>query len=89
MELQAVDGIVFVFHCHDFSVSRMGDDFQCVGQGRRDRGQGVVAGCADDGWDALEQWTLGVDGDVVGFAMNQFFSIGNGGTEGLANGLVA
>ena len=89
VELEAVDGVVSVFHRHDFAVLGGGGDFQSLRHGGGDGGEGVVAGGFDDLWHISKERALGVQGHVVGFAVHQFFRVGDGGAEGFADGLVA
>ena len=47
MELQAVDGILLMADGHDFTIFRMGQDFQFIRQGIRVESQGMIAADVD------------------------------------------
>ena len=89
VELESVDGIVSVFDRHDFAVFCAGGDFKAFGHRAFYGCQGVVAGGFDFFVHSFEEGAFGIEGNGEGFAMNQFFGIGDGGAEAFADGLMS
>ena len=49
----------------------------------------MVTGGLDDARHAGKEGTFRIEDDVIGFAVDELFRIGDGGTEGLTDGLMA
>jgi len=88
MELQAVDGILLMADGHDFTIFRMGQDFQFIRQGIRVEGQGMIAADVDLLRQSLEQGAVRLQrGDGL-FAVHELLGIGNGTAVDFADGLM-
>ena len=84
MELEAVDGAVLVCDGHDLTVLGAGGDGQAVRDGLGIGGEGMVTGGLDDARHAGKEGTFCIEDDVMGFAVDELFRIGDGGTGGRA-----
>ena len=89
MELEAEDGVVLVCNGHDLTVLGAGGDGQAVRDGLGIGGEGMVTGGLDDARHAGKEGAFRIEDDVIRFAVDELFRIGDGGTEGLTDGLMA
>ena len=89
MELEAIDGVVLVGDGHDFTVFCLRRDGKAVWDGLGIGCEGMVTGGFDDARHAGKEGAFRIECDVIGFAVDKLFRIGDGGAEGLTDGLMA